>query len=287
MRTSRSSPAGFPPGHFYSPIPDFDEVRRKADRLFGPPPRTLAGIDLREEAQLSLLEPFSRYHRDQPFRERRAPDRRYDFTSPAFGHGDALTLHFLMRHVRPRRIVEVGSGWSSAVMLDTDELFLGGQTDLTFIEPYPAVLRQLTRPADLERSRLIDEPVQEVSLEPFLALEAADILFIDSTHVSKIGSDVNRLFFEVLPALRPGVLVHVHDIAYPFEYPEEWVLGEGRAWNEAYLLRAFLQFNATFEILFWGSFLAHFHRERLLRELPLWSLNPGGSIWLRRAGARP
>jgi hypothetical protein len=284
MRTSRTTPVGFPAGHFYSPIPDFDDVRRRSGRLFGPSPRTLPAIDLREEAQLALLEPFARYHREQPFTDERGP-RRYGFANEAFGPGDALTLHFLLRHLRPRRVVEVGSGWSSGVMLDTDELFLGGGTELTFIEPYPQTLRQVARPADLGRARLVERPVQDVPLDVFLALQAGDVLFIDSTHVSKIGSDVNFLLFEVLPALRPGVLVHVHDIAYPFEYPQEWVLGEGRAWNEAYLLRAFLQFNPTFEIVFWGSFLAQFHRERLLQQLPIWSRNAGASLWLRRVGA--
>jgi len=281
MRTSRTTPIGFPAGHFYSPIPDFDDVRRRSGKLFDPSTRSVPGIDLREAQQLELLEPFALYHRDQPFTDERGA-RRYGFDNQAFGHGDALTLHFLMRHLRPRRIIEVGSGWSSGVMLDTDELFLGGRTELTFVEPFPEALHQVVRLADLRRARHLRQPVQDVPLELFRALEPGDVLFIDSTHVSKIGSDVNYLLFEVVPALPPGVLVHVHDIAYPFEYPPDWVLGEGRAWNEAYLLRAFLQFNPAFEILFWGSFLAQFHGPRLARELPIWAKNPGASIWLRR-----
>lgn len=284
MRTARISPRGFPPGHFYSPVPDFADVQRRSAELFGARPRTIAGVDLREEAQLALVPVFARLQRDQPFAEGPGP-LRYRLDNTAFGHGDALTLHSMMRHHRPRRIVEVGCGWSSGVMLDTDELFLGGRTELTFVEPYPETLRLVARPEDLRRARFLPVPVQAAPRELFRELEAGDILFIDSTHVSKIGSDVNALFFEILPSLRPGVLVHVHDIAYPFEYPEEWVLGEGRAWNEAYLLRAFLQFNPSFEIVFWGSFLATFHRERLAGELPIWSRNPGGSIWLRRVGA--
>lgn len=286
MRTARTSPPGFPPGHFYSPIPDYDEVERRSAELFAPCPRSIPGIDLREEAQLELIPTFARLHREAPFTEEPGP-LRYRYDNPAFGHGDALTLHAMMRHFRPSRIVEVGCGWSSGVMLDTDELFLEQRTALTFVEPYPETLQQVARPGDLRRGRFLPVPVQAAPLEIFTALEGGDILFIDSTHVSKIGSDVNTLFFRVLPALRPGVLVHLHDIAYPFEYPRDWVLGEGRAWNEAYLLRAFLQFNGEFEIVFWGSFLARFHRERLVRELPIWSRNPGASIWLRRRGAAP
>jgi hypothetical protein len=122
-----------------------------------------------------------------------------------------------------------------------------------------------------------------VGLDPFLALERNDILFIDSSHVVKIGSDVNFLLGEVLPRLRPGVYVHVHDIFYPFEYPEAWI-AEGRVWGEAYALKAFLTFNATFEIVLFNTYLERFHREIFEREMPLCLRNEGGSIWLRRLG---
>jgi hypothetical protein len=115
----------------------------------------------------------------------------------------------------------------------------------------------------------------------FAALGPGDILFIDSTHVCKPGSDVEFLFSRVLPALAAGVYVHVHDIFYPFEYPKEWV-EEGRAWNEAYLLAAFLQYNRAFRVEFWGQYLQHFHRERFAADLPLYLRDPGGSIWLRK-----
>ena len=102
---------------------------------------------------------------------------------------------------------------------------------------------------------------------------------------ARTGSDVNYLIFEILPALKPGVLVHIHDILYPFEYPEEWVLKEKRSWNESYLLRAFLQYNSAFEIVYWNNFAWHQMHEDLGRLMPLCLENEGGSIWLRR-GAR-
>ncbi|MGC3996936.1 MAG: class I SAM-dependent methyltransferase [Anaeromyxobacter sp.] len=282
MRTSRATPAGYPPGHFYSPVPDFEEVRRRAPALFDRSRRTVEGIDLREDAQLALVPELVACLRDQPFTDQPEGGRRYGFRNEAFCAVDALTLHCFLRRHRPRRVVEVGSGHSSAMMLDTDELFLGRATSLTFVEPFPDVLRAVVRPGDLERATLLQQPVQDVPLAPFQALEAGDVLFIDSSHVSKIGSDVNHLFFRVLPALAPGVLVHVHDIFFPFEYPEQWVLSGGCAWNEAYLLRAFLQFNPAFEVLFWGHFLWTFHAERLSAELPRFADNPGASLWLRR-----
>ena len=141
----------------------------------------------------------------------------------------------------------------------------------------------LLKPGDAERVTILRERVQDVGLEPFLALDRDDILFIDSSHTVKVGSDVNHLLGDVLPRLRPGVYVHVHDIFYPFEYPESWVVG-GRAWNEAYALRAFLAFNDTFEIVLFTSFLETFHKDTLERDMPLSVLNHGGSIWLRRVG---
>ena len=120
-----------------------------------------------------------------------------------------------------------------------------------------------------------------MDLSVFDALSANDILFVDSTHVSKTGSDVNHLFFEILPRLASGVLVHLHDIFFPFEYPQDWVLG-GRSWNEIYMLRAFLQYNNAFRIVFMNTFLEHFHESRFADRMPLCLKNRGGSIWLCR-----
>ena len=147
-----------------------------------------------------------------------------------------------------------------------------------------ALLRSLLRPGDEERIAVHPIPVQEAPLALFDALEANDILFIDSTHVSRVGSDVNHLLFEVLPRLAPGVLVHFHDVFFPFEYPREWIL-EGRAWTEAYLVRAFLTGNAGWEVVLMNTFLEHFHRDWFEQNMPLCLRNPGGSLWIRRAAA--
>ena len=107
------------------------------------------------------------------------------------------------------------------------------------------------------------------------------MLFVDSTHVSKVGSDVNGILFEILPSLSKGVLVHCHDIFWPFEYPKEWIR-EGRAWNEAYVLRAFLQFKDTFEILFFADYLHKYERSWMKTNMPPYPRNTGGNIWIRR-----
>lgn len=268
----------FPPGHFYSPIPSIVEVERQADRLFGAPPRTLPGIELHEAKQLELLERLQAFYDEQPFSEEKG-ERRYCFENPAYSYSDALFLYGMIRHAKPQRIIEVGSGYSSSVMLDTNELFFDGKIQCTCVEPYPQLLRSLIRPSD--RIELLESALQDVAIDRFAALESGDILFIDSTHVAKIGSDVHFIFTEILPALARGVYVHFHDVFYPFEYPKTWVY-EGRAWNEAYILRAFLTFNEAFEITLFNTFLEHFHREYFTQHMPLCLKNEGGSIWLRR-----
>jgi hypothetical protein len=273
-----------PPGHFYSPIPDLETLRPREDELFDCSLRALPGIDARVEQQLALMADFARLYRDQPWHDAPTDGRRYGFLNDQYSYSDAIFLFCMLRTARPARVIEVGSGHSSAAMLDTADLFLdsdGSRVDFTFIDPYPDRLHSVLRPEDHDRVRILDTPVQDVPLETFDALQANDVLFIDSTHVSKTGSDVNRLYFEVLPRLAPGVLVHIHDVHYPFEYPREWVF-EGRAWNEVYLLRAFLLFNRGFEIVCMNTALEHYQPAWFREHMPLCLENPGGSIWLRR-----
>ena len=270
-----------PAGHFYSPIPSREQIRAHAERLATARPREIPGIDLKEEEQLALLEKLQAFYRELPFSKNKVPERRYFFENPAYSYADAICLYGMIRHVRPRRIIEVGSGYSSCVTLDTNELFFGNQIACSFIEPFPALLRSLIKPDDLARVEIIASPLQEVDVARFSELDENDILFIDSTHVAKLGSDVNHIFSEILPRLRRGVYVHFHDIFYPFEYPAEW-LAEGRAWTEAYVLRAFLTFNSAYDIVLFNTFLEHFHRSQFEQYMPLCLENEGGSIWLRR-----
>jgi predicted O-methyltransferase YrrM len=270
-----------PPGHFYSPIPSVDEVRRDAHRLFGPAARTIPGIDLNEPAQLTLLGEITRYYRDLAFPDTRSPGFRYFYQNPTYSYSDAIFLYGMIRHASPKRIVEVGSGSSSCLMLDTIDRHLDHQVDCTFIEPYPDRLLALLNPEDPERVAILRERVQDVDPALLLSLDRNDILFIDSSHTVKIGSDVTYLLGEILPRLRPGVYVHFHDVFYPFEYPEAWVT-DGRAWNEAYALRAFLAFNEAFEIVLFNTYLQRFHREIFERDMPQCLRNEGASIWLRR-----
>jgi len=265
-----------PPGHFYSPIPGDKDIQRR-ELVAG----AIRDIELNDEAQRRLLLDLSRYYGELPFKDAKEPDRRYYFDQPWYCYADAIYLYAVIRHFMPRRYFEIGSGFSSAVALDTSDLFLSDKMLCTFIEPYPDRLLELLRAEDWSRCVLHRKAVQDIPLETFEELEANDILFIDSSHVCKVGSDVNHLLFKVLPRLKPGVLIHIHDIAYPFEYPEAW-FREGRAWNEAYMVRAFLQNNDAYRIFLFASYLAERFQQLLEENMPLCLKNPGGALWLQK-----
>jgi hypothetical protein len=272
---------GLPPGHFHSPYPSAADIRRSA-RFWSAPTTELPAIDLNVSGQLELLEAFADYQADIPFPERREQGCRYYYRNGVFSAADAIAFYSMIRHLRPRRIVEIGSGFSSAVALDTNERFFDYEIECTFIDPDPARLDELLQPDDLERVMFVRSEVQNVPLSAYDSLEANDILFIDSTHVAKAGSDVNHLFFELLPRLRTGVHVHVHDVFYPFDYRRDWLEKNRWAWTEAYLLRAFLQYNRAFEIRLFNDFLRLFHRDAIARVAPAMLIQHGGSIWLQR-----
>jgi len=271
----------YPPGHFYSPIPSFAEIKRDEATLFEAMPRSIPGIDMREAEQLGLLQQFSGYYDALPFQAHKTEGLRYYFENPAYSYSDGILLYCMLRHLKPRRVIEVGSGFSSALVLDTAERFLGGAVDLTLIDPDPQRLLSVLHEADRDRIKLLPLRLQEVDPVEFDSLEANDILFVDSTHVSKLDSDVNRLIFAILPRLASGVHVHFHDVLYPFEYPKDW-FELGRAWNEAYLLRAFLQYNDKFRVVLMNTFMEQFHEEIFREKMPLCMKNIGGSIWLRK-----
>jgi len=270
-----------PPGHYYSPIPSLDEVKSKEAEIFDMSKRKLLGIELNEDEQLALLDKFAKYYAEQPFREEKRAALRYFLDNPSYAYSDGIIFYCMIRHAEPRRIIEVGSGYSSCVMLDTNELFFENRISCTFIDPFPQQLEQMLQPGDRERIEIIPKKLQDIDINLFSSLSGGDILFIDSTHVSKVGSDVNRIFFEILPRLQSGVYVHLHDIIYPFEYLKHFVY-MGIAWNEAYILRAFLQYNHAFKIVFFNTYLEQFYEERFRNEMPLCLINRGGSIWLKK-----
>jgi predicted O-methyltransferase YrrM len=274
----------YSPGHFYSPLPNLEDFKDSLNPVFDTSLKELPGINLNAEGQFRLLNellPNFRQFSDGFTKSIHSGTTRFNFDQYYFKEADALALYGFLSYYKPKKVIEVGSGHSSALMLDTADTDPTWQPQITFIEPYPDRLHSVLKENDKARTNIIQKFVQNVPIEDFLALNEGDILFIDSSHVSKIGSDVNFLFFDVLPRLKPGVIIHIHDIFWPFEYPHEWIM-EGRAWNEDYLLRALLIGSDMFEIVFWNSWMGFAGKEILEKECSLFMENTGGSIYLRK-----
>ncbi len=275
-------PIPHPPGHFYSPIVDPSTCVDDADRLWPEHPRLL-GIDLDDDGHVDLLDvAFRTYLPDYDFPEHGDDaDGRYYTRNSQFSWLDSRSLFVLLRHWRPRRIIEVGSGYSSLLMAEVNCRWFDGGIDITCIEPYPRPFLAAGVPGI---GRLLTRRVQDVDPAAFAGLEAGDVLFIDSSHVAKTGSDVNHLYFEVLPRLRPGVRVHIHDVFLPFEYKRDWVIAENRSWNEQYLLRALLMHSTAFRVRFGCEYASRRWPERVRALLahPRGLVYGGGSFWIER-----
>jgi len=263
----------YKPGHYYSTIPSSEEVMSDRKRIFKD--EYPVQVDLCLEEQAKLLTGFEAYVKDFPWPVDPAPGFRYYSNNGFFIYADAFALYAMLRSRKPRRIIEIGSGFSSAVMMDTNEQFLNKSLQITFIEPYSERLQKLMRQGDHTTAayKLIEKRIQDVPVEVFDTLEENDIFFVDSSHVSKVGSDLNHILFNIVPRLKPGVILHFHDIFYPFEYPESWIK-QGIYWNEAYLLRAFLMYNKHYKVLLMNNYWD----KKTLPAIP--KFKAGGSLWL-------
>lgn len=281
--TSAAAPNLFvPPGHFYSPITNDEEalnalksaaVKRNLD--------SLCDIRIDKNRMTEVWRTLTPYLTNHAFNDSENNRLRYKFDNPAYAWGDGLILQAMLRNFQPKRIVEVGSGWSSACIIDTLEKYHPNDCSVTFIEPYPDLLQSLVVDTSI-KTRLYAQPIQHTSLSIFEELEASDVLFIDSTHVLRTGSDVCFELFEVMPRLKSGVLVHFHDIFWPFEYPSSWVMDEKRSWNELYALRAFLSGNDGWEIVFFNDYFVSTCRETIENTCADFLRNSGGALWLRK-----
>ena len=246
------------PAHFYQPIPSTKDLILDKERIWRK--SELVGIDMNDELQLKFLhEIFPKYYNEYAKFAMNKDKRRfgYDFYfgNVAFESVDAEVLYCMIRHFKPSKVIEIGSGFSTLLIAQASRYNRkeGKDLELIVIDPYPRkVIENLP-----EISSLIKKRVQEIDFGFFQQLVSGDILFIDSSHVIKTGSDVNYLYLEALPRLKEGVVVHAHDIFIPMEYPEDWVLREHRFWTEQYLLQAFLIYNFAFEILWGGALYAH------------------------------
>jgi len=270
------------PNHYTQPVPD---TRTLNPRLWSRE-STIVGVDLQEQGQLQLLNTFhAAYAREYARLADTSPPQPYAYVQPngLFDAVDAEVLYCMVRHFKPRRILEIGGGFSTLVAATAVRANArdGCTTTLLSVEPHPLPILSSGVPGLTE---IIQKNVQDIDPALFAELGNQDILFIDSTHIVQIGSDVQFLFLEVIPRLPPGAIVHVHDIFLPAEYPREWVLEDYYFWNEQYLLQAFLAFNDTFRVLWAGGFMHLRHPDLLSTTFASYrkGVSRPGSFWFQR-----
>ena len=228
-----------------------------------------------------LLDFFYRTCKVIGFPQMKTPGFRYFYRNGWYEHSDAIFLSYMLQFTKPKGIIEIGSGFTTACMLDVrDKFFVKNPFHILSIDPNPRRLFSILFDKDQADTNLniITSKLQDTPIV-YEGLLENDILFIDSSHVSCYGSDVNMIFFDILPRLKKGVLIHFHDIHRNFEYPEKF---KNEGWNEAYLLRAFLENNSEYEIVFWNQVMTHDYREWFQDNLPVCLENEGASIWLRK-----
>lgn len=265
--------------HYYEPMFHPRHLRHPLEAE-----RPLPGIDMNAGEQVALLGKF--HYESELLRLANGSGSGFRFDNPNIGPGDAEFLYSAIRHFKPGQILEVGSGYSTLVMLDAiaanREAAAGYRCELVCVEPYEMPWLERTPGITVRRQRIEDLDARHVK-----ALRANDILFIDSSHVIRPQGDVVREYLELLPLLAPGVLVHLHDIFTPRDYPRRWVVEEVRLWNEQYLFEAFMCGNSGFRIVGALNFLARHHRAELAACFPvLRAAAPDyepGSMWLVRA----
>ncbi len=275
------------PVHFYSPIPDIDDLEK---RCVWNMKSSLAGIDFRLTSQLDLLRELGSSYGDECCWPLLPTDNPFEYhvENYSFSYGCAASTHCMIRRCKPSHVIEIGSGMSSRVIsgaINKNKKQGGQACRYTIIDPYPSDQLKENAQGNFE---LIESRVELLDPMLFSQLGANDILFIDSSHSVKIGGDVNFLFLEVLPRLAPGVVVHIHDIALPFEYGKAYATNESfrQFWTEQYLLQSFMICNNEFMVLLAMSYLMTEHHDDFKKAFahydPAIHLFKSGSFWIQR-----
>ncbi len=268
---------------YYSPVNDLAFLDANRDLWHG---RGLpAGIDWNLEEQLSLLRRLARFLPELDDVPAEQPDPLAYHWHNNFWRGiDAMVHYGLMRELRPRRVVEIGCGWSSLLLaraLERNQAEGATRAEVHQIEPYPRQELMATLPGHWTHEQAMLQRADPAAIE---ALGEGDVLFYDGSHVAKAASDVNWMVFEVLPRVASGVIIHFHDIFWPEDYPESWIFERAQTWNEQYVLQALLMFNREFELLLANAALRLERGEEMRKLLSSPNEEPGGgaSVWIRR-----
>lgn len=262
--------------HYYEPRFDY----RTSQPDFGAE-RSLPGVDWNVNGQLEFLEHLSFSEELIDLDQQDAGPLKFRFNNGLFESGDAEFWYQVIRAVRPKRIIEIGSGYST--LIATRAIRRNKADDLAYecnhicIEPYEKSWLEATG------ATVIRQRVEQVGTTLFRQLDQNDILFVDSSHIIRPEGDVLFEYLELLPSLRQGVIVHVHDIFSPRDYLKEWIVDMGRFWNEQYLLEAFLSHNEKWQIVGALNYLHHNHYDALKRVARF--LSPDrepGSFYMRK-----
>lgn len=267
-----------PFNHYESPYPTIQEVA--FNNKYIQETEKYMNINLNIKGQLEFLDTIQlMLEKVKKDKDSNIINRRFKSNS-YFDNNDAVLLYVMLMKYKPKKIIEIGSGYSTCIMLDVNEYEFDNQINIKCIEPYPE--RLLSRIKENEKGLEIRKTmVQTTPVDEFKELRKNDILFIDSSHVTKNGGDIPYEYFNILPQLNSGVIIHIHDIFYPFVYPEKW-LKEGRVYTEAYILRALLESNDEYEILFWNDMMQKKYVEQYKDALAnKWDLI-GNSLWIRK-----
>jgi len=264
--------------HFYQPLINPHKHLYKSLRL----DRSLPGIDFNIDTQIKMLDSFNFNDELKSFPLKKTNTNDFYYHNKSFESGDAEYLYNIIRSLKPKKIIEIGSGHSTKMMLNAinknyeeDNM----KCEITCIEPY---MEHLLQGLNIN---LIKERVEKVNIDLFNQLDKNDILFIDSSHIIRPQGDVLFEFNEILPTLKPGVLVHIHDIFTPKDYLDDWILNRHLMWNEQYLLENFLSFNQGFEIIGSLNYLKHNYWDKLTSKCPILQNEPQkepGSFWIRK-----
>jgi hypothetical protein len=254
------------PNHFYWPVPDLRELEQRDWPVY-----LGRGCDLRLDEQLCFAQTVvSKYSHECNFGDEPSMDGAYHFNNGFFETVDAEVSYSMLRHYKPLRVIEIGSGYSTRILakaIRANYEFDGVKGELITIDPHQ---ERLPLNGMGNFVTYVSKRVQDVDLDVFDTLKSGDVLFIDSSHVVGVGSDVIREYMEIIPGLHPGVIIHVHDIFLPYDYPRRSVLRNLCFWSEQYLLQAFLSFNSTFQVLWASSAMQFFHASVLERYFPRW-----------------
>lgn len=271
--------------HFYHPVPRYESVDPKVfDTAHAMP-----GVEMDTSAFAARLRVLSPHASECDWPEKAGAPGIYHWSNGNFGYTSALLLHGMLRANRIQRVLEVGGGFSSLVsMAALDANRRDGVADVAFgcVEPFPSDWLRGAISAAKFPAELFAHPAQKAAPALFEQLDENSVLFIDSSHVAKLDSDVNYLFLEMLPRLKPGVWVHVHDVYLPYEYPASHFFGPNKIfWNEQYLLQAMLAGNRDFEVVMPGYFVQRQMQDAFKEAFPSYDAGrhrPTSSFWFRR-----